>query len=165
VSRECAGCHKRAADTIELTPMQPKFFISLLIILFVGLHAVPIVDNQGQHQTYWPFLKWSMYKDSRPAGPVQSQKRRIVGITANGEMDTVTTSVLGLSRSTAGRMYIQPMMKGDTSVARQLFSRLNQDRPDPYMELRVEIETYTITDTGIVRRDNPDIVYRANSTR
>ena len=145
--------------------MQPsKILISLLIILAVGLHAVPVLDNQGQRQTYWPFLKWSMYKDSRAPGPVQSQKRRIVGITAAGEKDTITWRILGLSRSTMGRMYIQPMMAGDSSVARGLFTRLNRDRRDPFVELHLEIETYTITDTGIVRRDNPAIVYRANSS-
>ncbi len=139
---------------------QPKTLISILILLAIGLHAAPVLLHQGQRQTLWPFLIWSMYKDSRPPGPIKGWKTRIIGVTARGESERVTPFLVGLSGSTIGRMYIQPMAKGDSSAARRLMTRLNRERQDPIVELRLERETYTVTDTGLVRTDDPAIIYR-----
>jgi hypothetical protein len=38
--------------------------------------------------------------------------------------------------------------------------RLNRQRQDPFVEFRLEVETYTATDTGIVKHSNPPITYR-----
>ena len=52
------------------------------------------------------------------------------------------------------------MRKADSSVAKALAGRLNRQRENPIVELRLESETYTITNTGIVREDNPVVAYR-----
>ena len=49
------------------------------------------------------------------------------------------------------RLYIQPMMQGDSSAARQLAGLLNRERRDSIVEIRLETETYTATDSGIVK--------------
>jgi hypothetical protein len=53
-----------------------------------------------------------------------------------------------------------PIGTGDLSPAPELIQRLNRDRADPVVELRLEGETYTITDTGIVKTSDPVVVYR-----
>jgi hypothetical protein len=139
---------------------QPKVLISILILLVIGLHAVPVLLYQGKNQTRWPFLTWAMYAKSRPPGPVVATRSRIMGLTLKGEAERVTGTLLGLPTATLGRRYLQPMKEGDSSTARQLFSRLNRNREDPFVELRIEGETYTATDTGVVKQDNPVITYR-----
>ncbi len=140
---------------------QSKVWVSVLIVLAVGLHAVPAVTRPGQQQVLWPFLVWGMYKESRPPGPVTADKRRLVAVTERGQREEVTSNLSGLSRPTLGRSFIQPMMAGDSSAARRLLRRLNDARPtDRFVELRLEIERYTIADSGLVRQDNPVIAFR-----
>ena len=141
---------------------QPKTLVSILILLAIGLHAAPLLLHRGHREILWPFLVWAMYKDSRPPGPIQMWKARVIGVTANGESEQVTAPLLGVSGFALGRMYIQPMARGDSSAARQLISRLNRERQDPIVELRYYRETYTATDAGIVRKDDPTITYRVH---
>lgn len=144
---------------------QPKTLISILILLVIGLHAVPVVLDRGNRQILWPFMVWAMYKDSRPPGPITMWKSRIVGVTANGDSVGVTRSLLGVSSFALVRMYTRPLLMGDSAVAQQLISQLNRQRQDPVVELRVNRETYTATDTGIVRKDDPTISYRPHPSR
>jgi hypothetical protein len=139
---------------------QSKLWVSILIVLAIGLHAVPAIARQGQRQVMWPFLVWSMYKESRPPGPVTADKRRIMAVTADGRQEEVVDTLSGLARPVLGRSYIQPMMAGDSAAARRLLQRLNRGRTDPFVELRLEIERYTIADTGLVRKDEPVVAYR-----
>jgi hypothetical protein len=140
---------------------QTKVLISIVILLVVGLHALPILQRlQGDRQTFWPFMAWGMYRNARVPGPIRTETRRIVGVTAKGERETVTTDLLGLSSYALERMYIRPMWTGDFSAARQLTDRLNRKRQDPFIGLRLESETYKITDGGVVKEDNPVITYR-----
>jgi hypothetical protein len=145
---------------------QPKTLISVLILLVIGLHVVPVLrhllQHEGHRQILWPFLEWSMYARSRPPGPIEMWKSRAIGVTAKGESEVVTPSLLGVSWFALGRMYIQPIARGDSSAAHRLITRLNRDRQDPIVELRYYRETYTVTDTGIVRRDDPTITYRVH---
>jgi hypothetical protein len=104
-----------------------------------------------------------MYKDSRPAGPIRAYKKHITGITARGQRESVTTDLTGVSITSFNMLYLQPMWTRDSSAARQLFDRLNRVREDPFVELRLESETYTVTDSGVVREDNPVITYRADA--
>ena len=60
------------------------------------------------------------------------------------------------------RRYFEPMRAGDSSAAQQLFSHLNRQRDDPFVEFRLQVETYTLTDTGIVKEAKPDITYRGD---
>jgi hypothetical protein len=142
---------------------EPKTLISIAIILVILLHVAPLV-YRAERKTMWPFLDWAMYKDSRPPGPIRAYKKHIMGITAQGQRESVTTDLTGVSITSFNLLYLQPMWTKDSSAARRLFSRLNQQRDDPFIELRLESETYTVTDSGVVREDNPVITYRADSS-
>jgi hypothetical protein len=139
---------------------QRKLLISIFILLMIGLHALPVILRQGVRQTSWPFLVWAMYKDSRPPGPVQAEERALFAVTAEGAREAVNWPLTGLSGPAIGREYIQPLRRGDSSTARDLISRLNVRRSDPFVELRLEVKRYTISDTGLVREVVPVIAYR-----
>ena len=121
------------------------------------------VLHRRERGTLWPFMQWAMYKNAAAPGPIQAQKRRIIGTTSKGQAEEVTTHLLGLSITVLEARYLRPMGKGDRSAARALITRLNRGRDDPFVELRLESETYTVSDTGIVRQDNPVVAYRADS--
>jgi hypothetical protein len=141
---------------------QPKVLISLAVLLVIGLHAVPVLSNERHQPTRWPILRWAMYKNPRPPGPIRADLRRIIALTAKGEGDTLTPKMVGLSRFALSRTYVTPMLAGDSAAARQLFGQLNRQRDDPFVEFRLHVVTYTLTDTGIVKEAQPDISYRAD---
>jgi hypothetical protein len=138
---------------------QRKTLISVVILLVIGLHAVPVLYRR-ERGTLWPFMQWAMYKNSRKPGPIDTRQRRILAITATGRSDTVTPRLLGLSITVLKQRYLVPIATGDLSPAPELIDRLNRDRDEPVVELRLEGETYTVTDTGIVRTDDPVVTYR-----
>ncbi len=138
---------------------QPKLWASVLIVLALGLHAVPAIQRPGVRMVTWPFLVWGMYKESRGPGPITADKRRIIAVTESGGREELEAIHTGVSGPTLGRDFLSPMMKGDSVVARRLFRRINTGRSDPFVELRVEVERYTITDSGLVRKDNPIMAY------
>jgi hypothetical protein len=140
---------------------QRRTLISIVILLVIGLHAVPVLYRR-ERGTLWPFMQWAMYKNSRKPGPIYAHQRRILAITADGRQDTVTPRLLGLSITVLKQRYLAPIATGDVSPASELIARLNRRRSDPVVELRLEGETYTITDTGIVRTDDPVVTYRAD---
>lgn len=143
-----------------MTADRRKTLASVVIVLVIGLHAVPVIHS-AERGTLWPFMVWAMYKHSRPAGPVEVNQRHILAVTASGVRDTVTPHRLGLSITVLDQRYHRPLMNGDSSVVPLLFERLNQGRTEPYVELHLVSETYTITDTGLVRTKNPVVTYRA----
>jgi hypothetical protein len=136
-----------------------KTLVSVVILLVIGLHAVPVL-YRSERGTLWPFMQWAMYKNSREAGPIDTRQRRILAISATGRSDTVTPRLLGLSITVLQQRYLVPIARGDLSSAPELIDRLNRDRDDPVVELRLEGETYTVTDSGIVRTDDPVVTYR-----
>jgi hypothetical protein len=136
-----------------------KTLVSVVILLVIGLQALPVL-YRSERGTLWPFMQWAMYKNSRKPGPIDTHLRRILAITAAGRSDTVTPRRLGLSITVLKQRYLAPMAKGDLSTAPELVDRLNRHREDPVVELRLEGETYTVTDTGIVRTDDPVVTYR-----
>ena len=73
-----------------------KLWISALILLVLGLHAIPVISYQGHRQTRWPFLAWAMYARSWPPGPIQTMDRALVGRTAAGTEEEVTAWLAGL---------------------------------------------------------------------
>ena len=147
-----------------MTGHRRKTLTSVVILLVIGLHAVPVLHS-GERGTLWPFMVWAMYKHSRPAGPVAVNQRHILAVTAAGARDTVTPHRLGLSITVLDQRFHRPLMGGDTTVVPRLFERLNQGRTDPYVELRLVSETYTVTDTGLARQDNPVVTYRLSEAR
>jgi hypothetical protein len=142
--------------------MRPsKVWISTVILLMIALHVVPVL-HAGLRKRIWPILDWAMYKDAHPAGPIETDRKRIVGITASGRREVVTKEVVGLSSFALDRLYAKPMKAGDSSAAQQLMLRLNREREDPFVAVRLEVESYTATDTGIVRRAKRPITYRVD---
>jgi hypothetical protein len=153
-------------DMLALRPgsshmRQSKVWISIFILLVIALHAVPVLDA-GIRKRAWPFLDWAMYKDSRAPGPIQARKKRITGVTLDGQKEAVTPSLVGSTGFAFQALYTSPMLRGDSSAAQNLFRRLNLQRKDPFVELRLESETYTVTDTGVARQENPVVTYRAD---
>jgi len=142
---------------------QSKVWISIFILLIIGLHAVPVL-SAGLRKRVWPFLDWAMYKESRAPGPIQVAKKRITGITVKGQTQVVNPQLVGSSPLALRALYLQPMWRGDSAAAQALFKRLNLGREDPFVELRLESETYTMTDTGVVKQDNPVLTYQATSS-
>lgn len=130
----------------------PKAWVSLWIGLVVSLHAVPVMVRERPNPTTWPWLPWAMYKDSRPAGPIVAERRRLSAVTESGRDVTVEEDSAGLSRFVINRTYVRPWLLGDTAAAPRLFAHLNERRTDPFVELRLSVETYTVTDTGMVVR-------------
>lgn len=138
-----------------------KTWISILILVVLGLHAVPVVSYQGVGQTRWPFLAWAMYARAYKKGPIETLDRRIKGTTATGAELEVNSGLVGLSRPTLRMLYMNPMNKGDTAAAQALLTRLNHDRTDPFVEVRLEGIRYTLADTGVVTEPLPVVTYRA----
>jgi hypothetical protein len=135
-----------------------KVWISIFILLVISLHAVPVL-SAGLRRKIWPFLEWGMYKGSRPPGPIRTVKKHIVGVTLQGKRQEVTPELLGSSHFAIQGLYELPMWRGDSAAAQKLFRRLNRQRGDPFVELRLESATYMVTDTGVARKDNPAITY------
>jgi len=140
----------------------PKTWISLAILALLALHPIPIAVARVR-KTMWPILAWSMYKDSRPAGPISATKRRLVGVTASGEEVELGSGDAGSSGFAFQTLYLRQMWLGDTSAARQLFAKINNGRPDPFVEFRLEGDRYTVADSGIVKRSEQPIIYRETS--
>jgi hypothetical protein len=138
-----------------------KVWISIFILLVISLHAVPVL-SAGLRRKIWPFLEWGMYKGSRPPGTIKTVKRQIIGVTSKGNRQELTPEFLGSSQFAIQGLYEMPMWRGDSAAAQKLFTRLNRQREDPFLELRLESATYTVTDTGVARKDNPAITYHIN---
>jgi len=134
-------------DTFDMR--SPKVWASVWIVLAVALHAVPIALRQRQYQTTWPWLAWAMYKDSRPAGPIVGERRRLSGVTETGRPVRIDEDSAGLSRFVVNRTFVMPWLQGDTTAAPRLFAHLNQQRRDPLVEISLSVETYTVTDSGM----------------
>jgi hypothetical protein len=54
------------------------------------------------------------------------------------------------------------MWDGDSSAAQRLANRINRGREDPFVEIRLQSEKYMVSDTGVVKQENPAIVYRVD---
>jgi hypothetical protein len=139
-----------------------KLFISIAIVLIIGLHALPVLQElRGSRQAFWPIMAWGMYRSAHdPKRPIQTIKRQIVAITAGGETLHIGPPEAGLGYFAFARFYLGPMSTGDSSAARQLVARISRDQDDPIVEIRLERETYMITDSGLVREISPVITYR-----
>jgi hypothetical protein len=144
---------------------QSQVWVSILIVLVIGLHALPVLSYQGQRQTRWPFLAWAMYARSYPPGPIQVVQRRVIGTTASGEEVEITPRLVGLPRPPFRLAYLLPLQRGDTATARELMQRLNRQREKPFVRIAVTVLSSTLSDTGVVREWSPPIVYWANSGR
>jgi hypothetical protein len=142
--------------------MQPKTRLSLLILLVIGLHAVPALFYQGERQTRWPFLSWTMYAKSFPPGPITMATRRLVATSASGKQEEVTPKLLGMPMPAFRNAYVTPLWQGDSSPAYVLIQRLNQGRSDPVVRLSLEGLRLTLVDTGVVKDSLPVLTYQVH---
>lgn len=141
---------------------QPKLWISLLIVVVIGLHALPVLSYQGYRQTRWPILAWAMYARSYPPGPITVVQRQIVAETAEGERQEITPYLVGLSRSTFRNAYLVPLARHDSAAARELLARLNRERDEPFVTVTLGGSQVTLADTGVVREPFPLLVFPAD---
>jgi len=142
--------------------MSVRTRISILILLIVGLHALPVLSYQGTRQTRWPFLAWAMYAESYPPGPIEVVTRQLVATSRNGTSRLITYRDVGLSSPGLSSGYLRPFGRGDTSAGRWLVDRLNRVGPDSVAELRLQTFRYRLVDSGVVVDTLPVVVYPAN---
>lgn len=140
--------------------MQLKTRISLLILLIIGLHAVPVLSYQGGRQTRWPFLAWSMYARSYPPGPITMEQRHLIAITASGREEEADGRLVGIPGAAFRNQYVTPLWRGDSTPAYELIERLNRGRKDPVIRLRLEGVRQTLVDTGVVKEPLPVLTYQ-----
>jgi hypothetical protein len=140
----------------------PKLYISIAILLVIGLHALPVLQElRGTRQTFWPVMAWGMYRQSHdPKRPIQASLNRIIAFTAAGEALPIGPPEAGLGYFAFSRFYLGPMSTGDASAARGLAERINPHQQEPIIELRVESGTYMVTDTGLVKDNSRLATYR-----
>lgn len=128
-------------------------------MVVIGLHVVPVLQEmQGQLQTTWPIMAWGMYKNSRPAERVKSVQLNLVGVTSTGGRRDIHAWQSGLSSYAFKRLYLRPMMQGDLEAAQRLGNHLNARFDEQIVAFRLESETYTLMDTGLVKTHNRPIV-------
>lgn len=137
-----------------------RLVVSAVILLVIGLHAVPLLVRSVR-KTFWPFLEWSMYNDASPPGPIEAVDREFTGVTRQGHEVEVTASLAGLGPPALTRLYIRPMLKGDSAATRRLLARLNRGREDPFVEVRFSGTHYLLTKDGIAEEALPVQSFRA----
>src|SRR2546430_1319305 len=103
----------------------PKLYISIFILLIIGLHALPVLQElRGKRQTFWPIMAWGMYRHSYDSKrPVQASLRHITAITAGGETLQIGAPESGLGYHGFLRFYLGPMSTGDSLAADRLADR------------------------------------------
>jgi len=141
---------------------QPKVWSSIVILLVIGLHAVPVLSYQGNRQTRWPILAWAMYARPIPPGPIEMRRRRIFGLTSSGQEELVTTRLVGTNRAALRNTYLNPMSLGDSTTAQQLLRVLNRGRSDPFVEVRLEGERHFISGDSLATEKLPALTYKLN---
>jgi hypothetical protein len=141
---------------------EPKIWISIFILLVIGLHALPVLSYEGGRQTRWPILAWAMYARAMPPGPIEMRKRRIFAFSSGGTKELVTPDLAGVNQGALTTQYLRPMWAGDSAVAQQLLRRLNREREDPFVGLWIEGEKYTLVGDSIVTEAFPVITYGVN---
>jgi hypothetical protein len=144
--------------------MQSKTRNSLLILLVLGLHAVPVIFYQGNRQTRWPFLAWAMYAQASKPGPIAVLQRRLIATSASGVDKEITADFVGLPGPAFRNRYVTPLWNGDSTAAHELIERLERRWDDPVVQLRMEGERLTLVDTGVVKETLPVVTYPTDSS-
>ena len=139
-----------------------KRWVSILVLAVVGLHVVPVLYKlRHRDQPFWPILAWGMYREARDPGPIRTVLTHTSGVTAGNADVAIDAVLVGLPDDTFHRLYADPMAQGDAAAARALAARLNAQRPgDPFVELRAQLETDAITESGVAKDLQPPIAYR-----
>jgi predicted DCC family thiol-disulfide oxidoreductase YuxK len=142
-----------------------KIFISIFIVLVIGSHALPVLQElHGHRQTFWPIMAWGMYRYAHDATrPIEVSIRRLIGVTLQGKEFEITSDDSGLFYFGFVRLYLGPIVNGDASAAQGLASRVNVGRDDPVIAMRLEGDTYTLTQDGVVKKPNAILYFRITS--
>jgi hypothetical protein len=123
-----------------------KTRVSILILVVLALHALPVLSYQGVRQTRWPFLAWAMYARSYPAGPIEVVLRELVAVSPQGAQHEVGPKDVGLSGPAFRNNYLAPLSRGDTVAGQWLIDRLNRLRADSVTQVRIETVRYRLVD-------------------
>ena len=107
-------------------------------------------------------------KDVATPGSLRENAHKWSSLTArlrNGEMPPKGSPTPAVDAREQFAEWVEQALRAEACSAGikpgpALIRRLNRDRADPVVELRLVGETYTITDRGIVRTDDPVVVYR-----
>ena len=141
--------------------MSQRTKISILILLILGLHAIPVLFYQGNRQTRWPFLLWAMYAQSYPRGPIEALTRELVAISRDGTSRSITYKDVGLTLPGFTSQCLAPLGRGDTSAGRWVVNRLNRLGPDSVVQLRLMTIRSTLVDSGVAVDTLPLVVFPA----
>ncbi len=153
--------------------------ISLFIVLIIGFHAVPLIQElTGRRQTSWPLMVWGMYRKAYPSNmKINVKKTFISAKTRHGSILDVApihhppffnlvsnTYRQDEDRILLGhygyqRLFVKPMLKGDESAARKLAALLNQDRQDRITHIQIQRELYEMGGEGIEKVDSSIMTY------
>ena len=141
-----------------------KLYISLFILFIIGLHVLPVLQELlVRRQTFWPIMAWGMYRHPHdPRQPIQTSTKHILGVKAGGEVVQIVASDIPLLDIPFDRIYLGPLLAGDSTAARRLADRINRGQANPFVEFRLEDTRYVLTATGIMREVTPLVVYRFN---
>jgi hypothetical protein len=138
-----------------------RTLISGGIVLVIALHAVPLLYPRDR---FWPFMQWSMYRDSNAPGPIFTRIRKVFATTKSGKVEAITPGYTGLSIFVLERDYFRPWFKGDSTAPSRLLEMLNvQRREDPFVGVRLEVTKYTVTDSGIVTEQSTPTTFQPES--
>ncbi len=140
-------------------------FISVFILCVVALQA----GTFAYGSRFWPFMVYSMYRESEGPRPIFQWKRRVIARTASGEnLELLHTpemriftifegpaaegiDPLGLNSFAIRKLYLNPLMDGEVDAARRLADRINLRRPgDPVVEILVESQKLSAGGDGVI---------------
>ncbi len=119
---------------------------SLFIVAVIAMQASTFVTGTK----VWPFMAYCMYADSYGPTPLKAAKHRVIAVTRDGEEFPLTIDVSGLRFFPLQHQFLRPMRNGDSEAGRRLGRRMNRDRDDPIIALRMESDVFTVVD-GEVR--------------
>ena len=139
--------------------------ISVFILVILALQA----GTFAYGSRFWPFMIYSMYRDSEKPRPIFQWKRRVIARTTSGErLELLGTPEMrlfaifegkpesrvdpvGLNSFAMRKLYLNPLLDGDTGAARRLAERINATRPaDPVVAIEVESRKYAAAPDGVV---------------
>jgi hypothetical protein len=122
--------------------------------------VMPVLQRlQDKRQTWWPIMAWGMYRESFPPRPITLWQRRLIGVNAEGAEQEIHHWQSGYSPFAFKRIFLKPMLDGESEAARRLAEKINLHLDVPIVAFRIESKLYTQTDTGIKEEDYPGIFF------
>jgi hypothetical protein len=167
ISRACGpgdACRLPGAQGEE-PPAASHPIVSLFILCVIALQAGTFLYGSR----FWPFMVYSMYRESEKPRAIFQRKHSLIAQTASGQrLDLLRTpevlvftvfegpaqervDPLGLNSFAVRKLYLDPLLKGDAGAVDRLAERIDQARPeDPVVAIIVESQKFTATPDGVV---------------